>query len=107
MTLEAQQALRLLGVPEMPHRARNLTVELAHQVERIFCMTQAHRNAVISLVPAAAAKTQCLDPDGDVEDPSGQELVTYVNCARRIHSLVQLRFDEIGLPGVDTKLALD
>jgi hypothetical protein len=70
-------------------------------------MTQAHRNAVISLVPAAAAKTQCLDPDGDVEDPSGQELVTYVNCARRIHSLVQLRFDEIGLPGVNTKLALD
>ena len=107
MTLEAQQVLRLLGVPEMPHRARNLTVELADQVERIFCMTQAHRNAVISLVPAAAAKTQCLDPDGDVEDPSGQELVTYVNCARRIHSLVQLRFDEIGLPGVDTKLALD
>ncbi len=107
MTVEAQQALRLLGVPALPHRARNLTVELAHQVERIFCMTQAHRNAVISLVPAAAAKTQCLDPDGDVEDPFGRELTTYVNCARRIHSLVQLRFDEIGLPCGVTKLALD
>lgn len=105
MTAEAQQALRLLGVSAQPHRARNLTVELAHEVERIFCMTQAHRNAVISLVPAAAAKTQCLDPDGDVEDPIGRELTTYVSCARQIHSLVQLRFDEIGLPGGRTKSA--
>jgi protein-tyrosine-phosphatase len=107
MTLEAQQALRLLGVPALPHKARNLTVELAHEVERIFCMTQAHRNAVINLVPAAAAKTHCLDPEGDVEDPIGRELTTYINCARRIHSLVQLRFDEIGLPVGGTRLALD
>lgn len=107
MTLEAQQALRSLGVPAQPHSARNLTVELAHEVERIFCMTQAHRNAIIDLVPAAAAKTQCLDPDGDVEDPMGRELMTYINCARRIHSLVQLRFDEIGLPGGGRKLTLD
>jgi protein-tyrosine-phosphatase len=107
MTLEAQQALRLLGVPALPHKARNLTVELAHEVERIFCMTQAHRNAVINLVPAAAAKTHCLDPEGDVEDPIGRELTTYVNCARRIHSLVQLRFDEIGLPVGGKRLALD
>jgi len=43
MTPEAQQALRMLGVPVMPHGARNLTVELAHQVEKIYCMDQAHR----------------------------------------------------------------
>jgi protein-tyrosine-phosphatase len=97
MTDEAQQALRLLEVPVMSHSAQNLTVELAHEVEKIFCMTEAHRNAVIDLIPAAAAKTQCLDPDGDVEDPMGKELADYVNCARRIHGLVRLRFDEIGL----------
>jgi protein-tyrosine-phosphatase len=96
MTSEAREALRLLGYPVMTHRARHLTVELAHEVERIFCMTQAHRNAVINLVPAAAAKTQCLDPDGDVEDPIGKDLAAYVNCAQRIHSLVRLRFDESG-----------
>jgi protein-tyrosine-phosphatase len=97
MTLEAQQALQLLGFPVISHNARNLTAELAHQVEKIFCMTQAHRNAVISLVPAAAAKTECLDPNGDVDDPIGKGLADYVNCAQRIHSLVRLRFDEIGL----------
>jgi len=97
MTSEAQQALRILEVPVMAHSARNLTVELTDDVEKIFCMTEAHRNAVIDLIPAAAAKTQCLDPDGDVEDPMGKELADYINCARRIHGLVRLRFDEIGL----------
>jgi protein-tyrosine-phosphatase len=97
LTSEARQALRILEVPVMAHSARNLTVELTHEVEKIFCMTEAHRNAVIDLIPAVAAKTQCLDPDGDVEDPMGKELADYVNCARRIHGLVRLRFDEIGL----------
>ena len=106
MTSEAQEALRLLGYPVTTHRARHLTVELAHQVERIFCMTQAHRNAVINLVPAAAEKTQCLDPDGDVEDPIGKGLGAYVNCARHIHSLVRLRFDESGLRAAPLGTAL-
>ena len=58
------------------------------------------------LVPAAAEKTQCLDPDGDVEDPIGKGLGAYVNCARRIHSLVQLRFDESGLRAAPLGTAL-
>ena len=99
MTIEARQALHAIGIPANGHRASNLTAELAQQVEKIFCMTQAHRNAVIEIAPAAAGKTLCLDPDGDVEDPMGSELANYVNCARRIHSLVRLRFDEIGVQG--------
>lgn len=99
MTPEAQQALRLLGILAPPHGARNVTVELVHQVEKIFCMTQTHCAAVIDLVPAAAGKTQCLDPNGDVEDPIGSGLAAYVNCARRIHDLVRLRFDEISFQG--------
>lgn len=99
MTQEAQQALRLLNFPVMPHRARNLTVELSNQVERIFCMTQAHRNAVINMIPSAAEKTHCLDPDNDIEDPIGSGLDSYVKCAQHIHSLVQLRLNEIGLQG--------
>lgn len=99
MTPEAQEVLRSLGIPVMPHSARNLTPELAHQVETIFCMTQAHRNAVINLVPGLAAKTQCLDPNGDVDDPMGKGMAAYVSCAQRIHSLVRLRFDELGLSG--------
>jgi protein-tyrosine-phosphatase len=99
MTQEAQRALRLLNIPVVPHKARKLTVELSRQVDRIFCMTQAHRNAVIKMIPSAAEKTHCLDPDADIEDPIGSGLEAYVKCAQRIHSLVQLRLSEIGLHG--------
>jgi protein-tyrosine-phosphatase len=97
MMPEAQEALRLLNVPLLPHSARSLTVELAHEVERIFCMTEAHRDAVIGMFPAAAAKTHCLDPEGDIEDPIGKGLGAYLSCARRIHILVRSRLDEINL----------
>lgn len=99
MTAEAKQALRELGFHPNGHKAKNMTVELADQAEKIFCMTQAHRNAVIELIPGAAVKTQCLDPGGDVDDPIGSDLPAYIDCARRIHDLVRLRFDEISLRG--------
>lgn len=97
LTPEAQAVLRSLNVPVRPHAARNLTPELAHEAEIIFCMTSAHRKAVIELIPSVAWKTYCLDHEGDIEDPIGKGLAAYVNCARSIQSLVRLRFDEIGL----------
>jgi protein-tyrosine-phosphatase len=97
LTAEAQEALRSLDVPVEPHAARNLTPELAQQAEMIFCMTSAHRDAVIKLLPAVANKTFCLDVQGDIADPIGKGMEAYLNCARRIHELVHLRFDELNL----------
>jgi len=99
LTPEAQEVLRSLNVPARPHAARNLTVELADQAEMIFCMTSAHRKAVIDMIPSVTWKTYCLDPEADLEDPIGMGLAVYVNCARRIQDLVRLRFDEISLLG--------
>jgi protein-tyrosine-phosphatase len=97
LTAEAQDALRSLNVPVEPHAARNLTPELAQQAEMIFCMTSAQREAVIQLLPGMAKKTFCLDVQSDVEDPIGKGMEAYLNCARRIHDLVRLRFDELNL----------
>jgi len=97
MTPEAQQALRLLDVPVTPHAARNLTVELADQVEMIFCMTRAHRKAVIDMIPSVAGKTHCLDPEGDIEDPIGGGPEAYIKCAGHLHRLVRWRLDEAQL----------
>jgi len=97
LTAEAQEALRSLDVPVEPHAARNLTPELAQQAEMIFCMTGAHRDAVIKLLPDVANKTFCLDVQGDIADPIGKGMEAYLNCARRIHELVHLRFDELNL----------
>jgi protein-tyrosine-phosphatase len=96
-TAEAQEALRSLDVPVEPHAARNLTRELAQQAEKIFCMTGAHRDAVIKLLPDVAGKTFCLDVEGDIADPIGKGMEAYLTCARRIHELVHLQFDELNL----------
>lgn len=97
MTAEAKQALLELGFHPNGHRAKNVTVELADQAEKIFCMTSAHRKAVIEMIPSAEGKTYCLDPAGDIEDPIGGELSVYLNCSRKICDLVRLRFDQISL----------
>jgi protein-tyrosine-phosphatase len=100
LTPEAQEVLSSMNVPFGPHAAQNLTDELANQAEMIFCMTSAHRKAVIEMIPSVAWKTYCLDHDRDIEDPIGKGLEAYVNCARRIQQLVKLRFDECGLQAI-------
>lgn len=97
MTAEAQQALRHLGVPVPAHATRVLTLEMVNQAEVIYCMTQAHRDAVIDMFPSAASKTKCLDPGGDIEDPIGAGLEKFLSCAKRLQDLVRFRFDELGL----------
>lgn len=97
LTPEAEEVLRSLDVPVRPHAARSLTPELAQRAESIFCMTAAHRQAVIELLPSIAGKTYCLDLEGDIEDPIGKGMAAYVACARRIQAAIQLRFDQLGL----------
>jgi protein-tyrosine-phosphatase len=49
------------------------------------------------MLPAVANKTFCLDVHADIDDPIGKGMEAYLNCARRIHDLVRLRFDELNL----------
>ena len=99
LTPEASEVLQSLSVPVRPHAARNLTPELANEAEVIFCMTKAHRQAVIEMLPQVAHKTYCLHAETDVDDPIGKGMAVYVECARQIQRLVQLRLNEIGLAG--------
>jgi len=73
--------------------------ELASEAELIFCMTKAHRQAVIEMLPQFAGKTYCLHAETDVDDPIGKGMTAYVECAKQIQSLVRLRLSELGLAG--------
>jgi protein-tyrosine-phosphatase len=97
MTDAAQRTLSSLDVPAPPHAARNLTEELALEAEMIFCLTRAHHRAVVEMFPSVAAKTHCLDPDGDIDDPIGRGPEVYLSCAERIRALVRWRLDEAQL----------
>ena len=53
------------------------------------------REEVLRLAPVAADKCDCLDPDGDIPDPSGAAIEAHTQCAMRIQRAIRRRFDEI------------
>jgi protein-tyrosine-phosphatase len=92
---DAQSALQQLGVTPHNHSSLEVTPELVEQAERIFCMTEEQCRSFVSRFPAAALKVQRLDPDGDLEDPSGQDLAVFLSLAARIQGLVRRRIAEM------------
>jgi protein-tyrosine-phosphatase len=89
--------LQELGILEFRHTSLSLTAEMAREAEAIFCMTEAHRQAVIEMFPHEAKKVRCLDETADIEDPAGRGREAFVACARQIQSLIRRRLDEMGL----------
>ncbi|MFD1048221.1 M24 family metallopeptidase, partial [Kibdelosporangium lantanae] len=53
--------------------------------------TDAQRDTVLGMVPAAARKIVRLDPSGDIPDPHGRASSAYVDCADQIRQAVQSR----------------
>lgn len=95
MTAEAFEALDRLTIKASHHAARVLTPKLVEKADVIFCMTASHRDAVIAFFPEASAKTFTLDPAGDIADPLGKSLDSYVETAKNIQQLVRVRFQEL------------
>jgi hypothetical protein len=78
-----------------PHSSREVTHELVAQAERIFCMPEDQCRSVVGRFPEAAPKVRRLDPDGDLEDPSGQDPGVFLSLGARGQSLVRHRISEM------------
>lgn len=90
----AVEVLGKMGADLSKHRSRALSVELIHQADRIYAMGRGHLQAVTALVPAAASKTQMLDPDSDIEDPIGGGELLYRELAQQLQQLIEKRIAE-------------
>jgi protein-tyrosine phosphatase len=77
------------------HSSQVVTPELVDQAERIFCMTEEQCRSLVSRFPEAVSKVQRLDPDGDLEDPNGQDLAIFLSLAARMQKLVRHRISEM------------
>ncbi len=93
-TMEAVDAVRQLDLDLSSHRSRPLTAELIHASDRIYTMTESHRQAVLAQSPAAADKVERLDPDGDIADPIGQDLPVYHDAMSQIRRALERRLKE-------------
>ena len=93
----AAKALRALNVPVPRHESRAVTVALCLESDVVFCMTAAHRAAILALAPELAGRVHCLDDDGDVDEPVGHSYQSHVDCARQLRVLVRRRISEIAV----------
>jgi protein-tyrosine-phosphatase len=89
--------LRGLGVIPHEHSSREVTPELVRRAERIYCMTKAQCANLARRFPEATQKIGCLDPEGDIEDPSGQDLAAFQSLGARLQRLVRDRVSEIAI----------
>ncbi len=93
-TREAVIAARQLGADISRHRSRQLTRELIHQADLVWCMTDSHVADVLRMAPEAGEKVRRLDPRGDVPDPIGSDREVYVRTAGRIVEALKVAFSE-------------
>lgn len=97
LAAEAEQALSELGTPSVAHRSGNLTHRLAQRAEIIFCMTNQQAEELKELFPEAAAKVHCLQPVGDIEDPTGKGSQAFLELAKLLQELIGDRLNTLGV----------
>ncbi|MEK8020565.1 MAG: hypothetical protein VSS75_027175 [Candidatus Parabeggiatoa sp.] len=93
MKAAAEQALSHIEIPVHKHNAQPLTAEMIEQADKIYCMTEAQRQTVLEMLPRAAAKVHCLDPNNDIEEPKGQAKAA-LDFAKRVQVLIRQRLNE-------------
>lgn len=91
---EAASAADAMGLDLGSHHAQRVTVEMINQADVIYCMTDAHRDALIATAPHAADRIFRLDTQQDVDDPMGQGPQAYRAAADQIRQSLEQRLKE-------------
>ena len=75
----------------------NVTLDIVHQADLIYCMTDEQCRALARQFPQAAGKTVRLDPRQDIADPAGGDPETFLACLEHLQAQILRRLDELGL----------
>jgi len=93
---EAVQVMAEAGLDLSEHRSAPALADAVRAAQRVYCMTSAHRQALLGLLPpGAAAHVELLDPEGrDVPDPIGGGYEDYLACAFALRAALEERAAE-------------
>lgn len=92
---EAVDAMAREGIDISSHRTRQLTRDLIRRAAVIFVMTDSHLQRVLEIEPSARDRVQRLDPTGDIADPVGMPLESYLETSRKLRELIERRVREL------------
>lgn len=98
---ESVQAVQKLGFDLPNHASRALTLSGIRAADVVYCMTEAHRQAVLAASPDSGEKVQLLSREGEISDPIGSGLDVYLQCARDMQRWINARLDELGVVAVE------
>lgn len=85
---DAKMALTSLGVEPVPHTSTLLSYNEIKLANRIYCMSQEHKNWIEEKYPAAQGKIKCIDPNDAVPVPHGKGVQAYIDCAQKLDRLI-------------------
>jgi protein-tyrosine phosphatase len=94
-TEAAMAAMSRRGIDISDHVAQPLDAGIIQRADHIYGMTRAHANAVVDLVPSAAARTELLGGDAEIEDPFGGTDEGYEHSVAAIEAALQRRLAEL------------
>ncbi len=95
-SVESVRLLGQRGIDLQDHRSQPLTDELLDTTDHLWTMTRSHRDAIVTVRPDVASRTDTLAADGvDVADPFGGGPDEYAECLEQIESLLLARLDEL------------
>lgn len=90
------QAMRDRDIDLSHHSSRPAIDREVAEYDRVYCLTESHRSALLGLLPPSAGdRIQLLDPGGrDVPDPFGGPLTVYRKTADVIEAFIEARMAE-------------
>ncbi len=92
----AERAAKEYGAGLSSHESRPLTASMVEEADRVFVMTEQHRESIAKWMPEHAEKVELLDPEGgEIGDPFGDSEEAYRATAKRIHECLEKRIREI------------
>ncbi|HHU63317.1 MAG TPA: low molecular weight protein arginine phosphatase [Clostridiales bacterium] len=97
---QAVEALRRMDIDISGHRTAQVNEDMLKDADVILTMTEAHKQIIKLMDPAAADKVFTLrehaqGDSGDISDPFGQPVEQYVKCAGEIARLMEKLVDRL------------
>lgn len=92
----AVDVLRERDIDLSGHESQPLTARLLSQADRIFTMTNGHREAILKECPDAIERVELLSRQGtDISDPYGSQLDVYQQCAQEMEQHLKLILNDL------------
>ncbi|WP_103068971.1 arsenate reductase/protein-tyrosine-phosphatase family protein [Aquimarina sediminis] len=85
---DAQLALEHLGIKTIPHNSHKLSKKDISTVDKIWCITQEHKDLITQKYPDIEYKISCLDTEGSIPIPHGKGKKAYIECAKKLEKVI-------------------